>query len=77
MAKRKAKKNRKEDSKRERYREEPDQNAECKKEVKEKEPEDNEESVPDIKTKTCTPAAIRDLLAEIGEKCHQFLQGVS
>ena len=76
MAKRKAKKNRNEDSKRERYREEPDQNAECEKEVKEKEPEYNEESVPDIKTKTCTPAAMRDLLAEIGEKCHQFLEGM-
>ena len=77
MAKRKAKKNRKEDSKRERYREEPDQNAECKKEIKEKEPENNEEeSVPDIKTKTCTPGAIKELLAEIGEKCHQFLEGM-
>ena len=76
MAKRKAKKNREEDSKRERYREEPVQNAECKKEVKEKEHEDNEESAPDIKTKTCTPAAIKELLAEIGEKCHQFLKGM-
>ena len=76
MAKRKAKKNREEDSKRERYREEPDQNAECKKEVKEKEPEEKEESIPDIKTRTCTPAAIKELLAEIGEKCHQFLEGM-
>ena len=76
MGKRKAKKNREEDNKRERFKEEPDQRAECKKEVKEKDPENEEESVPDIKSKTCTHGAIRDLVVEIGEKYHQFLEGM-
>ena len=76
MGKRRANKNRGEDSKRERCEETPDQKNDCKKVVEEKEPEGEKWDIPEIKIRTCTPGAIKDLLSEIGEKYHQFLDGV-
>ena len=76
MAKRKANKNGGKENKREKCEEVPEQEDDCKKEVKENEPESEERYIPEIKLKTCTPGAIKDLLTAIVEKYHQFLEGM-
>ena len=76
MGKRRANKNRGEDNKREKCEETPDQKNDCRKVIEEKEPENEKWDIPEIKVRTCTPGAIKDLLSEICEKYHQFLEGV-